>query len=49
MSPDNKQLNEAEKFLKDILKEEYYDILSTEDCFVEHEEELGDNIILGYN
>ncbi len=49
MNPNNKQLDEAEKFLEDILKEEYYDILSTEDCFVEYEEELGDNIILGYN
>lgn len=49
MNPNKKQLNEVEKFSEDILREEYYDILSTEDCFVEHEEELSDNIILGYN
>ena len=37
----------------DIYKDEYYDILSTEDCFTfvvnTDNLEIGENIILGYN
>ncbi len=36
----------------DVCKNEYYDILTTEDCFVTKENkelEIGENIILGYN
>jgi len=32
-----------------IGKNEYCDILSTEDCFVDEDTDIGDNIILGYN
>jgi len=35
-----------------VMKNEYYDILSTEDCLIvvdEQELEIGENIILGYN
>lgn len=49
MDPNNKQIEEAEKFLEGILKEEYYDILTTEECFVDKSNDIGDNIILGYN
>lgn len=49
MDPTNKKNDEVGKFLEDVLKQEYYDILSTEDCFVDEEKEIGDNIILGYN
>lgn len=46
MDPSKKQDVEEEKFLEDILKPEYYDILVTEDCF---DTEINDNIVLGYN
>lgn len=49
MDPNIKQHDEAEKFLQEVLKQEYYDILSTEDCFVDESDDIGDNIILGYN
>ncbi len=48
MEPNNKQKDETSDVEDDmgVLKNEYYDILTTEDCF---DFDVANNIVLGYN
>lgn len=40
---------DVKEFNNSVLRDEYYDILTTEDCFVDDDDDIPDNIILGYN